>query len=121
MYNKELAKRFISDYKLPIPLINEKYFFYHLGLYQEDYNSLEYYFELVLIPPVFEPFKTTVPTSSSTYRSTPFAPSQQTTGASSSRICRNRSMRQMPTKSLTADCKMELANKRLNHNTYSYL
>ena len=47
MYNKELAKRFISDYKLPIPLINEEYFFYHLGLYQEDYNSLEYYFELL--------------------------------------------------------------------------
>ena len=47
LYNRELAKRFISDYKLPIPLINEKYFFYHLGLYQEDYNSLEYYFELL--------------------------------------------------------------------------
>ena len=47
LYNRELAKRFISDYKLPIPQINEKYFFYHLGLYQEDYNSLEYYFELL--------------------------------------------------------------------------
>ena len=47
LYNRELAKRFISDYKLPIPLINEKYFFYHLALYQEDYNSLEYYFELL--------------------------------------------------------------------------
>ena len=47
LYNKELAKRFISDYKLPIPLINEKYFFYHLALYQEDYNSLEYYVELL--------------------------------------------------------------------------
>ena len=47
LYNRELAKRFISDYKLQIPLINEKYFFYHLALYQEDYNSLEYYFELL--------------------------------------------------------------------------
>lgn len=47
LYNKELAKRFISDYKLPIPLINKEYFFYHLALYQEDYNSLEYYFELL--------------------------------------------------------------------------
>lgn len=47
LYNKELAKRFISDYKLPIPLINEKYFFYHLALYQEDYNSLEHYVELL--------------------------------------------------------------------------
>lgn len=47
LYNRELAKRFISDYKLPIPLINEKYFFYHLALYQEDYNSLEHYVELL--------------------------------------------------------------------------
>ena len=47
LYNRELAKRFISDYKLPIPLINEKYFFYHLALYQEDYNSLEHYIELL--------------------------------------------------------------------------
>lgn len=47
LYNRELAKRFISDYKLPIPLINEEYFFYHLSLYQEDYNSLENYFELL--------------------------------------------------------------------------
>ena len=47
LYNRELAKRFISDYKLQIPLINEKYFFYHLALYQENYNSLEYYFELL--------------------------------------------------------------------------
>lgn len=47
LYNRELAKRFISDYKLPIPLINREYFFYHLALYQEDYNSLEDYFELI--------------------------------------------------------------------------
>ena len=47
MFNRELAKRFISDYKLPIPLINRDYFFYHLGLYQNDYNSLGYYFELI--------------------------------------------------------------------------
>lgn len=47
LYNRELAKRFISDYKLPIPLINREYFLYHLALYQEDYNSLEDYFELV--------------------------------------------------------------------------
>ena len=47
LYNRELAKRFISDYKLPIPLINRECFFYHLALYQKDYNSLEYYFELV--------------------------------------------------------------------------
>ena len=42
-YNRELAKRFISDYKLPIPLINETYFFYHLNLYEEDYGALTKY------------------------------------------------------------------------------
>lgn len=47
LYNRELAKRFISDYKLPIPLINEEYFFYYIWLYQEDYNSLKYYCELL--------------------------------------------------------------------------
>ncbi len=47
LYNKELAKRFISDYKLPIPLINEKYFFYYLNLYQEDYDSLGKYNQLL--------------------------------------------------------------------------
>ena len=47
LYNRELAKRFISDYKLPIPLINEEYFFYHLNLYQDDYGSLEKYNQLL--------------------------------------------------------------------------
>lgn len=42
-YNRELAKRFISDLKLPIPLINEEYFFYHLNLYEEDYDALSEY------------------------------------------------------------------------------
>ena len=47
LYNRELAKRFISDYKLPIPLINEEYFFYHLNLYQKDYGSLDKYNQLL--------------------------------------------------------------------------
>jgi hypothetical protein len=47
LYNRELAKRFISDYKLPIPLINEEYFFYYLNLYQEDYDSLGKYNQLL--------------------------------------------------------------------------
>lgn len=46
-YNKELSKRFISDYKLPIPLINEEYFFYHLNLYEKDYSSLSKYENLL--------------------------------------------------------------------------
>lgn len=46
-YNKELAKRFISDYKLPIPLINEEYFFYYLNVYEEDYDSLSKYVNLL--------------------------------------------------------------------------
>ena len=49
LYNRELAKRFISDYKLPIPLINEEYFFYHLNLYEEDYGSLTKYEALLNI------------------------------------------------------------------------
>lgn len=48
-YNRELAKRFISDYRLPIPLINEEYFFYHLNLYEEDYGSLSKYKALLNI------------------------------------------------------------------------
>ena len=49
IYNRELAKRFISDYNLPIPLIKEKYFFYHLNLYEEDYGSLSKYETLLCI------------------------------------------------------------------------
>ena len=49
LYNRELAKRFISDYKLPIPLINEEYFFYHLNLYEEDYGSLTKYETLLSV------------------------------------------------------------------------
>lgn len=48
-YNRELAKRFISDYKLPIPLIKEEYFFYHLNLYEEDYGALTKYKKLLNI------------------------------------------------------------------------
>ena len=46
-YNRELAKRFISDYKLPIPLIKEEYFFYHLNLYEKDYGALTKYKNLL--------------------------------------------------------------------------
>lgn len=46
IYNKDLANRFVSDYKLPIQLTDEKYFFYFLNLYEKDYKSLTKYREL---------------------------------------------------------------------------
>ena len=46
-YNRELAKRFVKDYNLPIPIINEEYFFYYLNLYEEDYESLTKYKKLI--------------------------------------------------------------------------
>ena len=49
LYNRDLAKRFISDYRFPIPLISEEYFFYHLNLYEEDYGSLSKYETLLTI------------------------------------------------------------------------
>lgn len=49
LYNTELAKRFVSDYKLPIQLIDEKYFFYFLHLYEKDFLSLTKYKKLCSI------------------------------------------------------------------------
>ena len=45
--NRELQKRFVSDYKLPIPLINEEYFQYYLKLYENDYGALTKYNNLL--------------------------------------------------------------------------
>lgn len=42
-YDAELAKRFVSDYKLPIQLIEPNYFFYFLKLYEKDFLSLTKY------------------------------------------------------------------------------
>lgn len=39
-YNRDLVNRFISDYKLPIAVNKEKYFFYFLELYEKDFKSL---------------------------------------------------------------------------------
>ena len=47
LQNRELQKRFVSDYKLPIPLINEEYFQYYLRLYESDYGSLTKYNDLL--------------------------------------------------------------------------
>lgn len=47
LYNRELAKRFVSDYKLPIPIIKDEYFFYYLNLYEKEYGSLTKYKNLI--------------------------------------------------------------------------
>lgn len=46
-YNRNLAQRFVNDYCLPIPIINEKLFFYHLIKYQEDMNSWSLWCETI--------------------------------------------------------------------------
>lgn len=46
LYDKDLANRFVSDYKLPIQLTDEKYFFYFLSLYEKEYKSLTKYIQL---------------------------------------------------------------------------
>lgn len=45
-YNKELAKRFVSDCNLPIPIIDET-FFYHLNCYEDDYGARTKYCNLI--------------------------------------------------------------------------
>lgn len=40
IYNKHLANRFVSDYKLPIPITFDEYLFnYYLDLFEKDYQS----------------------------------------------------------------------------------
>ncbi len=47
-YNRDLANRFVNDYKLPVPLINkEEYFNYYLNLYEKDYGALTKYNKLI--------------------------------------------------------------------------
>lgn len=46
-YKRDLAKRFVSDYKLPIPIIKNDYFYYYLKLYELDYWSLSKYRRLL--------------------------------------------------------------------------
>lgn len=38
-YDEELVKRFVNDYKLPIVMLKDKYFFYYLGWYEKEFNS----------------------------------------------------------------------------------
>ena len=46
IYSKDLANRFVSDYKLPIQMTDEKYFFYYLDLYEKEYQSRTKYDKL---------------------------------------------------------------------------
>ncbi len=47
VYNRDLANRFISDYKLPVPLTNkEEYFMYYMVLLEPEYKALTKYREL---------------------------------------------------------------------------
>lgn len=48
-YNRNLAQRFVNDYSLPIPIINDELFFHHLLKYQEDMNSWGLWCETVNI------------------------------------------------------------------------
>lgn len=45
-YNKELVKRFVSDFKLPIAIISEPYFSYFINLYESEFSSLSKYKKL---------------------------------------------------------------------------
>lgn len=54
-YNKDLANRFVKDYKLPIQLTDEKYFFYFLDLYEDSFSAKTKYENLCkLIEDMFE-------------------------------------------------------------------
>lgn len=46
-YNVDLAKRFVSDYNLPIPIISEMTFGYYLGLYEKEYGALTKWNKLI--------------------------------------------------------------------------
>lgn len=49
IYNAELGKRFVSDYALPIPIINDSYrlFLYYLRLHEQEFKSLTKWKELM--------------------------------------------------------------------------
>lgn len=40
-YSREISKRFVKDYNLPIPILNEDIFEYHLKLYEEEYGTMD--------------------------------------------------------------------------------
>lgn len=46
-YNREIAKRFVSEEKLPIPILDGDMFKYHLDLYEDKFQSMTKYLELL--------------------------------------------------------------------------
>lgn len=46
LYDKSLVKRFVDDYKLPIQMTDEKYFFYYLDLYEKEFETKTKYEKL---------------------------------------------------------------------------
>ncbi len=56
IFNKDLANRFVSDYKLPIPITsNKELFFYYLDLFEDEYGTMTKYDTLLsLINDKFE-------------------------------------------------------------------
>ena len=46
-FDIDLAKRFVSDYKLPIPILDEDTFFYHIDLYEKDYQAYTKYCKVI--------------------------------------------------------------------------
>lgn len=48
IFNRDLANRFVSDYKFPIPITSDKdLFFYYLSLFEEKYGTMTKYLELI--------------------------------------------------------------------------
>lgn len=39
-FNWNLAQRFVNDYRLPIPIMGDKMFEYHLNLYEKEFHAL---------------------------------------------------------------------------------
>ena len=45
-FNWNLAQRFVNDYRLPIPIMGEKMFKYHLNLYENKFGCKSKWFQL---------------------------------------------------------------------------
>jgi hypothetical protein len=48
-YNREIAKRFVSEERLPIPILGEDFFEYHLTLYEDKFKAYTKYMELLSV------------------------------------------------------------------------
>lgn len=48
-YNRAIAQRFVSEEKLPIPILNDELFKYHLNLYEKKFHAYSKYMELLSV------------------------------------------------------------------------